>query len=245
MNKKNDSVDTRFKLLNREADLIVGLISSGMADLRRSYINKAYYYQGFYGVSIGLERILKLLIFLNGSSINIKSFNHDMKKLFLHVGIFFKKNSIEQDIIDFLNDFALKRRYQIVDVLNSGDYKQINNEPIAIFYEKIIKNILNFHPPKSLLVPKDGVLLSDLGSLFMFNEDFSEETDMNNYWIKNQLDIYALKYVSMYIGRILQPIIEKINGKGYPFKNNPDFSDHFKYLKQNDSYFKNRKTFNS
>mgnify|MGYP001575499331 CR=1 FL=1 len=78
---KNVQLSERFKVLNREADLICGLITSGIEDLRNISKGSAYYYQSFYSLSVGLERLMKLILYLENPSTNLRSFNHNLVQL--------------------------------------------------------------------------------------------------------------------------------------------------------------------
>lgn len=241
VDKQTEKIDIRFKLLNREASLVSSLLSNGLADLRNISKGDGYYYQGFYSTSIGLERLLKLLILSKNQNKSVRTFNHNIKKLFSEVNISFDKDSIEQSIIDFLNDFALKNRYLIPDIINSKDISQVNNEPILFFYNGILSKILKIHRPRKVFIPPTDFS----ASVFHISEDFSEITDFQDMAIKGQLIEYASKYLVMYAGRILQPIFNelyKIEGSQY---GNPHFSEGFAYLHQGDSYFKTRKTYKS
>ncbi|MCK9544325.1 MAG: hypothetical protein M0R03_20080 [Novosphingobium sp.] len=56
-------MDQRCKLLNREDALVAGLLTDGLFNLRRINLGDYKYYAAFYNLSIGLERLLKLLFF--------------------------------------------------------------------------------------------------------------------------------------------------------------------------------------
>lgn len=237
--KKIKTVDIRFKLLNREASLVSNLLSNGLADFRKILKGDGYYYQGFYSISIGLERLLKLLILAKNLNKSVKTFNHNIKNLFLEVNISFKKDSIEQSIIDFLDDFALQNRYRIPDIVNSSDLSQINKEPVISFYNKVLNKIIKEHHLRQVFIPPTGLPVS----VFHIAEDLSEITNSQEIMIKNQVINFSSKYLVMYTGRIFQPIFERLYKIEGAENNNPYFSEHFTRLRQDDSYFKTRKTF--
>lgn len=239
MNQKIKKIDIRFKLLNREASLVTSLLSNGLADFRSISKGNGYYYQAFYSISIGLERLLKLLILSKSKKNSVKTFNHDIKKLFSVVSISFDKDSIEQSIINFLQYFASKNRYLIPDILNSNDLSQISKEPITFFYNEVLNKIIKVHQPRRVFVPP-----SDFpADVFHVAEDFSEVTNFQDMIVRGQLTEYASKYLVMYSGRILQPILNELYRIEGPKYGNPYFSEGFVYLHQNDSYFKTRKTY--
>lgn len=239
MERQAKKIDIRFKLLNREAALVSSLLSNGLADFRNISKGNGYYYQAFYSISIGLERLLKLLILSKSRVNSVKAFNHDIKKLFSEVGIVFGKDSIEQSIINFLHEFASKNRYLIPDILYSNDLTQISKEPIVFFSGEVLNKIIQMHQPRRIFVPPSDFPVD----VFHIAEDFSEVTNLQHVMINSQLIEYASKYLVMYTGRILQPILDelyKIEGSEY---GNPYFSEGFVYLHQDDSYFKARKTY--
>ncbi len=240
-NFHTNKIDIRFKLLNREAALVSSLLSNGLADFRSISKGNGYYYQAFYSISIGLERLLKLLVLSKNKNNSVKAFNHDIKKLFSELNVTFKKDSIEQLIVNFLHDFASKNRYLIPDILNSNDLSQIDKEPVTFFHSEVLNKIIEIHQPRRIFVPP-----SDFpADVFHIAEDFSEVTNLQDMVVRSQLTEYASKYLVMYTGRILQPILDELYKFEGPEYGNPYFSEGFVYLHQDDSYFKTRKTYKS
>lgn len=234
--KKND---IRFKLLNRESFLISSLISNGLHDFRNISKGDGYYYQGFYSISIGLERLLKLIILTKETNKEVRKFNHNIKEIFLELNISFDKYSIEQAIIDFLNDFSSKDRYTIPDMINSRDLSQLKKEPVMSFYNRVLIKIIRIHKPRKVFVPPDCPQIH----VFHTVENFSEITDLQDLVNRHQLIEYASKYLVMYTGRILQLLLDELYKTEGPEYSNPYFNEHFVYLHQDDSYFKSRKTY--
>lgn len=233
-----EQLSERFKILNREADLIRGLITFGLESLRKVSRDKSYYYQSFYALSAGLERLMKLILYLEDSSTNLRRFGHNLERLKNATNTDFGVNSIENKWVVFLSHFASGGRYNIVDYFSNGNSNDLVNEPIIKFYNDIIIEIISLNPPRviSALRPIDFVSVLHVG------EDFTEINDLNDLLTRGQLVNHASKYAVMYFGRLLQPFLEKLESfDGHP--DNPHFSEHFRYLHQNDSYFKNRKTF--
>jgi len=233
-------LDERFKILNREAGLMCGLLTAGLESLRKVSKDKSYYYQSFYSLSVGFERLMKLILYLENPSINLRSFNHDLERLKNATNITFDVDniSIENKLIVFLNHFANSGRYNIVDYFSSGNSSDLVNEPIIKFYNDVFVEIISLHPPRLITAP----LPVDFVRILHISEDLSEINDLNDLMTQGQLVNHASKYAVMYFGRLLQPFLEKLGSFDGP-PDNPHFSEHFRYLRQNDSYFKNRKTF--
>ena len=240
MPQPTEQFSERFKLLNREASLISGLITSGLEHLNKVSKNPTYYYQSFYALSVGLERLMKLILYLENQPTNLRGFNHNLVRLKNATNVTFSVDSIENKLIIFLNHFSNSGRYNIVDYFSSGNPSDLVNEPIVKFYNEIILEIISLHPPHAIttLRPINFVSVLHIG------EDFSEINDLNDLIIRGQLIDHASKYAVMYLGRLLQPFLEKLRSFDGP-PDNPYFSEHFRYLRQDDLYFKNRKTFRS
>lgn len=77
------------------------------------------FYQAFFSLSIGIERLLKIIIINKyrvdnegefPEDINLKGLGHDLVKLCKYLGIEFEDDSIHIKLIRFLNDFAKKKQ---------------------------------------------------------------------------------------------------------------------------------------
>ena len=113
------------RLLANEASLTSSLLGNGLNALRKANIyNKGLYYQAFFSLSIGVERLLKIIVITQYRSendgefpvdIDLQKIGHNLNKLCEYTGIQFKKDSIHEKIVSFLNDFARKSRYYNID----------------------------------------------------------------------------------------------------------------------------------
>ena len=119
--------EEKERLLANEAELTSSMLANGLTSLRKANVyNKGLYYQAFFSLSIGIERLLKIILITryrcehNGefsTDIDLKKMSHNLKLLFEDTGIEFEKNSIHQDIVYFLSDFAQNARYYNIDVI--------------------------------------------------------------------------------------------------------------------------------
>ena len=232
--------DEKFHILSREAGIITELLTSGLENLRRISIDQAFYYQAFYSLSIGLERFLKLIIYVENPATNLRSFGHRLVDLRRVVDIRVIPNSIEENFFIFLNNFATGDRYSILDYLSGQNTSQIIDEPIVKFYNDIFLEVLRVHPPKRAWIPPQ----IDFASVFHTREDLTEINNFADLVVHGQVVDHVSKYCVMYFGRLIQPFIERISAYEGP-PNNPFFSEGFRYLRQPDSYFLSRKTFRS
>ena len=142
-----------FLLLQQEAYLIRTSIAQGLTLLRCANIGeKGQYYGAFFGLSIGLERLLKVIIILDYMAQNglvppnrstLKKYGHNLIALLssardihptgpLHPLATIAPGSIEYDILSHLSDFAEAcGRYANLDALASGNPPQA--DPLAVW----------------------------------------------------------------------------------------------------------------
>lgn len=125
-----------FHILAREAHLIEEIFYSGLTQLRNSSSNNiGKTYVGFFNLSIGLERICKLIIIAdhmckNGSMAptkhQIRTFGHNIPlliKKIINISRQYPENRIENihedstiwKLIEFLGEFAGTVRYENID----------------------------------------------------------------------------------------------------------------------------------
>jgi len=114
------------RLLANEASLTSSLLGSGLNALRRAdTYNKGLYYQAFFSLSIGIERLLKIIIINQyrcenegtfPKDIKLKKLSHNLIDLCEHTGISFR-NSLHIKIIEFLSSFSTKARYYNIDFM--------------------------------------------------------------------------------------------------------------------------------
>lgn len=156
----------QIELLGREAELASKTVGSGLTELRNySFGGFGYFYSGLFSLSIGIERISKLILLMNFYKSNdqnfpnnefLRPFRHNLKGLIAEVrkvnetldqpvaGDIFQ-DQITEDILDILSDFARYHRYYNLDVLQGQGGKYSENEPLARWDEKINKEILTRH----------------------------------------------------------------------------------------------------
>lgn len=233
-------IDERFKLLNREADLVAGMLKGGLGDLQNISKADSFYYEAFYSLSIGFERLLKLILFIQAPQSNLKSYSHDISKLLVSLNITYPNGSIEKNISEFLSDFASKDRYSIPDILGNKSSAILTSEPMHRFSSTIGEEILRTHPIKELILPTE---FAQYIHLLHIEEDFSVNADASHLLLIGQKRSHIAKYSTMYMGRLIQKPIEMLDQYSGADHNNPYFYEHFTYLRGDDKYFKNRKTF--
>jgi hypothetical protein len=125
--------DRTVELLLNEAGLTTTCIEQGLTSLRKaSFQNKPSYYQSFFLLTIGIERLLKLIIITiyrteeNTLPTNddLKNYGHNIEKLFIKVAghlnpndLFLERDPLHKQIISFFSEYALISRYYNLDSL--------------------------------------------------------------------------------------------------------------------------------
>lgn len=113
------------RVLANEASLTASLLGNGLNALRKADIyNKGLYYQAFFSLPIGIERLLKIILITQYRcahegdfpvDLDLKKIGHDLNKLCQRAGVPFEEGSLHERIVSFLNEFAVKSRYYNID----------------------------------------------------------------------------------------------------------------------------------
>jgi hypothetical protein len=152
--------DTRFIAFNREAELTKRLTCSGLTALRKATpARPGIYYDAFFGISIGFERLAKLAWLIdecirrNGAfptDEDLRSVGHDIQKLVEKAQLIERRqsaystlpsDSVKDHIIKFLSEFAKGTRYYNIDFFVGGKSKGMG-DPIRIWHAKVGAAIL-------------------------------------------------------------------------------------------------------
>lgn len=152
-----------FSLLQQEGYLTRSSLYTGFSSLSKANINnnKGDFYVAFFQLSIGLERLMKLTLILDYMATNelrlpdnkwLKGFSHKLVELLQSVEIVEKriternlissilqKGSFENELLNFLDDFAQKARYANLDTLTG---KQNTSDPLER-WSKLAKRIFD------------------------------------------------------------------------------------------------------
>src|SRR5262249_50693073 len=133
----------QWNALGREADIAAQSISAGLGTLRRAnYAQTGFYSHAFFSLSIGLERLLKLIFLIdhalqNGGAFPSEgdlrnSFGHDLEKLFAHAMAVHRRmpkpderyelppGDLAFEVLRFLAAFAKTTRYYNLAYLTRG-----------------------------------------------------------------------------------------------------------------------------
>ena len=145
-------------LLTLEGYLFHGALTHGLTALRSADVSrKGSFYTAFFQLSIGLERLMKVVVLIDHMARNslalpsnktLKDLGHDLVELFDHLhGLpnpapnpltTIKRDSVAFAILTFLSEFAKRTRYYSLDSLVDAP---TTTDPLAA-WQKIIEAIL-------------------------------------------------------------------------------------------------------
>jgi hypothetical protein len=160
------SFSSEWHSIGREAELAAEQIASGVTALgRANHAQKGYYTQALFGLSIGLERLAKLIVIVDHALANSGQFpaNSDLKRKGHNVAALLDQceiislkrragknhsvrpnNIIHQGIVTTLTEFGELSRYYNLDIIVGGRAKQLP-EPINAWWQRVGKPILSKH----------------------------------------------------------------------------------------------------
>jgi hypothetical protein len=152
-----------FLLLSQEGYLIRSCLTSGLTELRKANVHhKGCFYSALFNLSIGIERLLKVIIIVDymlenkldvPSSKDLKKYGHNILELYdssvkiadkrgIKITGFLSLDAINQDLLTLLNNFATTTRYHNLDTLSE---KKNNQDPLEhwnnIIQEVIFKDV--------------------------------------------------------------------------------------------------------
>jgi hypothetical protein len=220
-----------FLLLQQEAYLIRTSVAQGLTLLRSANLGeKGHYYGAFFGLSIGLERLLKVIIILEHMARNdltpparktLRTYGHDLIELFStalaiptdkspHPLAAVAPGSIESDILTQLSDFGEAcGRYANLDSLAIG---RPQADPLAA-WKTIIERILDEDVPnrKKERARRTALALttafSDCASVRAHDLD-KQPLSLQQWFEVPQLHELAASRAVVHVFRILCPMKE-------------------------------------
>ncbi len=257
--------ERQFVLLNNEAALSSMSLSQGLTILRKAdFVKKAYASHAFFSLSIGIERLIKLILIydyrLNNNRFPdnryLKSFGHEIGALFVKaksISLSMNKeklyadvegDNICEEIISFLNDFAVKSRYYNLDIL-TGTFNN-SDEPLKGWEEKIESKIIQKHyrynKEKQYLMSELGSKIDEFTLTSIHDKSGNHLQSMKDLLVKGLTVETGLKYSMFYtfkIIRFLSSLIFEIDH--HPLL--PFISEHFvQFRNSDDKHVLKRKT---
>ncbi len=246
MNNTFDPLTNQICLaLRRECQLVRGLLSSGITALgKATFSDPEKYYLAFFNLSIGIERLSKLVIIVDYKIKNdkfpsekvIKEYNHDISNLLktvfkitkchdLQLLYFYKKCIISDAIISSLNCFAdaQKGRYANIQALDKKD-SNTDFEPMRRWHKDVDKLILDYHSHKTPKSKKLNNMASKIANsindctIFIFTNESGDKINLEESFLRINSDKVLFKYRRYYtllIIRSVSEIFNKLSQKKY------------------------------
>ena len=218
-------------LLLKETGLAATSIEQGLNALRKAqFSNKKLYYQAFFLLSIGVERILKLIVIVNNlvtkdrfpENNELKEYGHNIIELFNKVTNeirpdedFLSQNEIYLPILKFLSDFAKGSRYYNLDTLSG---KNGRKDPLHE-WNKIQIYIKGKHCKVKLSEFEMHIIESIENSAIIHFHDESDIpiTTGTDFFIEsklaNQVQGFSVLYLYKIIDYLITILIQRSNEK--------------------------------
>lgn len=205
--------------LANEASLTASLLGNGLNALRKANLyNKGLYYQAFFSLSIGVERLLKIIVITqyrvdhDGSfptDINPRKFGHDLIILCEYTGIQFESNSIHLKIIDFLNVFAKKSRYYNIDSMMNLNIKY--DDPLSDWYS-ISQEIYHLSGKKTIVQNKQVLanMIDSFSSINFHGLQGSEITNAMGLLEEIESRDIIQSYSVQFVFEIITKLVDKV-----------------------------------
>jgi hypothetical protein len=210
-----------------EASLASSSIRGGLTSLNKCTItDKGTFYNSFFQLSIGLERLFKIIFILQHMIENdlrkpefkeMKALGHDIRSLHkavVTVGIRYidDKNSlvindIQNDIINMISEFGDQSRYYVLNTITNS--KKKTSDPLELWQNIIECAFFEYIPSKKRVKIVDDVVMAvDRSGKFTYSQYFS----LDGY-IMSDIDFTVLEwkvknlspYLSAEIVAILYP----------------------------------------
>ena len=208
------------RLLANEADLTRSMLMSGLNSLRKAgWELKGEYYQAFFSLSIGLERMLKILYVQEyranhdgefpGSE--LRNISHNLVKLWNIVGMK-PLEGIHKEILEFLDAFAGYGRYYNLDIMIGLQGKNMDQGDVLTRWATIQNKILDETGKKRYMKSKQEFVntFGENFDILQFNLK-GEEVRSISQVIDEEVNLDIIQgYSVQYIFEIIKLIYYKI-----------------------------------
>lgn len=191
-----------WHFIQRETMLVRQLVGSGATALGKADYakNKGEYYNAFFGLSVGLERLCKLILVVDHAlthsgalptEVVVRKFGHKIGELFNAVegiaksrGLSYAKdrpnNKIVMAMLSNLDAFADAGRGRYANFAALTDPTQVRNDPLAKWWNEVAEAVLLRHyygTKKQEKVEANAQAVSAIGSSFTYVQYTTETRD--------------------------------------------------------------------
>lgn len=203
-------MDEKYRRFVDEVDFSRQLLGIGLTCLRKAnFATRGLYFQALSGVSLGLERFMKLCLMLDDynqsgkytSRKKLKDYGHDLNILFSlvtgRVDFPSDLHEIHYKVMELLTEFAKSSRYSNIDFITNNH----DNDPMKYWFNEIDKRIYDelLNNRQRNIIDKKCEEYRDIGeSLPIFVAGYYDENrnPINSYGELN----YLLKRSEMFAG---------------------------------------------
>lgn len=232
-----------FQALAREMALANQIVGTGLTAIRGADLSrKGIYSEAFFNLSIGLERMGKLIFIIDYCYTNqgvfptdkeLRKFGHNLISIVEHAKKVREKyptddvlaqwddSEIGASILDCLSTFADGTRYFNLDYITNGKTKQ-SVDPIKLWYETVIQPALDKHYSKKAR-ERDELKFKALGNfgwdkVIMVRFTAEDGSGINSF---DELNLHAHsvrfgnKWAQLYLLRIVRFLSALLNDLSY------------------------------
>lgn len=219
-------------LLLKEAGLCATCIEQGLTSLRKaSLVRKWNYYQAFFLLSIGIERLLKIIVITISrveenklpTNTQLKAYGHDIVALYKKVSghirpddEFYNSDKIYDILMHFLSEFAQISRYYNLDSI-TGIEK--TDDPL-FKWKEIQLGIENRHCYTGKISERQKEFTDKLDQVFFFRVSTEKDviiSDAENYLLEtrnlDKVQGYSVYYFHQLISQMVSLLNEISNKK--------------------------------
>lgn len=262
MTQRDDFNSKNVRLISKEAGLAATCLEQGLTALRKAnFAQKWNYYQAFFLLSIGVERLLKLTIITwyrveenklptNGE---LKSYGHNIENMYFKLlekidpnNKFIEKDSLYISILQFLTEYAKTSRYHNLDRL-SGVESSI--DPIHQWHV-IQKEILSRHANIKPISNGEKYIINQMSSFAsVMHTDEADEpiNDLLYFYLEGKnIDLvqgYSVFYVFQVISHMSKLLLQ-ISNKVYMMPDIKEFFPQFMFDSMNKAEIIRKKDWN-
>lgn len=260
--------------LLREAAIAGNSLSAGLTALRKAnYAHPGVYSHAFFSLSIGLERMLKILYIMDyliehgifPSDKNLRAIGHDIEKLFAQAKQIKTKyglssgpsditvNCIEMRIVQFMSRFAKSARYYNLNLVTGSISANNVADPITDWFENVGQPVLERHftVRREARVRRNAqvieTLVGDIMSVAHTAEDGTPLRDTFSASYQAGMTEIIRKYGTLYAARLcryLYYLLWEMRHKCHENKVEvPYLEELFFPFMNDDAYLLSRKTF--
>lgn len=232
----------QLSLLIKEGYIASTSIGYGLTALTKAGLHaQGEYYQAFFQLTIGLERLMKLIIIQYFRGKNnmfpnnriMRGYGHNLLQLYNTILEFDTNINTEPDesiclrILSFLSEFAMSTRYYNLDFLTG---KQQTKNPLFEWTE--IQNEIfekHFHESQTKRkVSKEIVsFLNDNSYVLVFNVENELVKDAKELFEKTEKIQRIQGYSVYYVYRIINRLVEVLENTEYQYKLYPYLREFF------------------